>query len=36
MARFKFLPTLPETPPVTLLITAFKRSKEKNDEYEKT
>ena len=36
MARFKFLPTLPETLPVTLLIIAFKGSKERSDEYKKT
>ena len=36
MARFKLLLTLPEIPPVTLLIIAFKGSKEKSNKYKKT
>ena len=35
MAKFKLLLTSPETPPVTLLITAFKCNKERNNEYKK-
>ena len=36
MVRFKFLPTLLKTPPVALLVIAFRGSKEKSDEYENT
>ena len=36
MARFKLLPTSPETPPVILLIITFKKSKERNNKYKKT
>ena len=35
MVSFKFLPTLPKTPPITLSITAFKGNKEKSNEYKK-
>ena len=34
MARFKLLLTPPETPPVILLIIAFKGSKERNNKCE--
>ena len=36
MTKFKFLPTLPKTPPVTLLITAFKKNKERSNKYKET
>ena len=36
MARFELLLTPPKTPPVTLLITAFRGSKEKSDKCEET